>query len=85
MPDRNQNFDAQEYETMKYALGLVTILLLSVYFTSQARNRYERMHTVMWSAAVVGGVLAWYLATDWIIPEYLNDDTGLVDDLYTPY
>tara|TARA_B100000767_G_scaffold275374_1_gene312040 strand:- start:2218 stop:2472 length:255 start_codon:yes stop_codon:yes gene_type:complete len=80
MTSRNQNFDADEYETMKYALGLVSILLMSVYFTSQARNRYERMHTIMWSTAVVGGILAWYLATDLIVPEYMNEDTGLPND-----
>lgn len=70
--ERSQDFDADEFEIMKYSLGLIMMLMIAIYMTASTKNREERMYVLMWSVATIGGVIAWYISSGLIVPKYLD-------------
>ena len=70
--ERSQDFDADEFEIMKYSFGLIMMLMIAIYMTATTKTREERMYVLMWSVASIGGVIAGYISSGLIVPKYLD-------------
>ena len=66
----NSSLTSDEVEMYKYALGIIVLLMVSVYYISKATTRTARLNAFMWSCAIIGGTIAGFVASYMIPPKY---------------